>query len=94
MPDIETVHDDVHSRYLASLDGEVIGEAVYRDTAAGRIFTHSEINPAYEHQGFGTQMVRAALDDTRSAGLRPIGQCSMVRNFLAEHPDYAGAPRR
>ena len=67
MPDITTVHDDVHSRYLASLDGEVIGEAVYRDTEDGRIFTHSEINPAYEHQGYGTQMVRAALDDTRTA---------------------------
>ncbi|HEY8319546.1 MAG TPA: GNAT family N-acetyltransferase [Amnibacterium sp.] len=89
MPEITTVHDDVHSRYLASLDGEVIGEAVYRDTEDGRIFTHSEINPAFEHQGYGTQMVRAALDDTRSAGLKPIGQCSMVRNFLAEHPDYA-----
>jgi predicted GNAT family acetyltransferase len=89
MADIVTVHDEVHSRYLASLDGEVIGEVVYRDTADGRIFTHSEINPAYEHQGFGTQMVRAALDDTRTAGLKPIGQCSMVRNFLAEHPDYA-----
>ena len=71
-----------------ALDGEVIGEAVYRDTGDGRIFTHSEINPAFEHQGFGTQMVRAALDDTRAAGLKPIGQCSMVRNFLAEHPDY------
>jgi predicted GNAT family acetyltransferase len=94
MTEIETVHDEVHSRYLARLDGEIIGEAIYRDTGAGRIFTHSEIAPAFEHQGYGTQMVRAALDDTRSAGLRPIGQCSMVRNFLAEHPDYGGLPRR
>jgi uncharacterized protein len=89
MPDIEVTHDDVHSRYLASLDGEVIGELLYRDTGDGRIFTHSEIAPAHEHQGFGTQMVRSALDDTRTTGLRPIGQCSLVRNFLAEHPDYS-----
>ena len=94
MTEIETEHDEVHNRYLARLDGEIIGEAIYRDTGAGRIFTHSEIAPAFEHQGFGTQMVRAALDDTRAAGLRPIGQCSMVRNFLAEHPDYGGIPRR
>jgi predicted GNAT family acetyltransferase len=89
MPELETVHDDVHTRYLASLDGEVIGEVVYRDTGNGRIFIHSEIAPSHEHQGYGTRMVRAALDDTLAAGLKPIAQCSMVRNFLAEHPDYS-----
>ena len=59
------------------------------DTEEGRVFTHTEILPGHEHQGYGSRLVRAALDDTRSAGLKPIGRCSMVRNFLAEHPDYA-----
>ena len=88
MVDIATRHDAERKRYVALLDGNPIGEVVYRDTDEGRVFTHSEIVPEQEHQGFGTQMVRAALDDTRAAGIKPIGQCSMVRNFLAEHPDY------
>jgi len=94
MVDIATQHDAEHHRYVALLDGEPIGEAVYRDTEDGRVFTHSEIVPEQEHRGYGTQMVRAALDDTRAAGIKPVGQCSMVRNFLAEHPDYTRVPPR
>lgn len=89
MPEITATHDADRTRYVAVLDGEAIGEVVYRDTDEGRVFVHSEILPEHEHHGYGTQLVRAALDDTREAGLKPIGRCSMVRNFLAEHPDYA-----
>lgn len=88
MADIATRHEADGSRYVALLDDVVVGELVYRDTEEGRVFTHSEIVPEHQRQGYGTQMVRAGLDDTRAAGIRPIGQCPMVRNFLAEHPDY------
>jgi predicted GNAT family acetyltransferase len=89
MSDVSTEHDEANSRYLLSLDGEVIGEVRYRDSEGRRIFTHSEVLPPHEGHGYGTGMVRAALNDTRAAGLKPIGRCSMVRHFLAEHPDYA-----
>ncbi len=94
MADITTQHDAERRRYVALLDGEPIGELVYKDTEEGRVFTHSEIAPEHEHHGYGTQMVRAGLDDTRGEGIKPIGQCSLVRNFLAEHPDYARVPSR
>jgi hypothetical protein len=94
MADIATQHDAEHHRYVAVLEGVPIGELVYNDDPEGRIFVHSEIVPEQEHHGYGTRMVRAALDDTRAAGIRPIGQCSMVRNFLAEHPDYTRLPSR
>jgi predicted GNAT family acetyltransferase len=89
MSDVRTDHDEANSRYVLSLDGEAIGEVLYRDSEGRRLFTHSEVLPQHEHRGYGTRMVRAALDDTRAAGLKPIGRCSMVRNFLAEHPDYS-----
>ncbi|WP_375388288.1 GNAT family N-acetyltransferase [uncultured Amnibacterium sp.] len=94
MAEIATEHDASNHRYVAVLDGTPIGEVVYRDGEDGRVFTHSEIVPEHEHHGYGTQLVRAALDDTRAAGLKPIGRCSMVRNFLAEHPDYSRVPPR
>jgi hypothetical protein len=94
MAEITTQHDVEQHRYVALLDEEPIGELVYRDTEEGRVFVHSEIVPEHEHHGYGTQMVRAGLDDTRGAGIKPIGQCSLVRNFLAEHPDYARVPLR
>lgn len=94
MAEIATEHDTEHSRYVAVLDGEPIGELVYHDTEEGRVFTHSEIVAEHEHHGYGTQLVRGGLDDTRASGIRPIGRCSLVRNFLAEHPDYTRAPSR
>jgi uncharacterized protein len=94
MADIATEHDAEQHRYVALLDGTPIGEVLYRDAEEGRVFTHSEIVPEHEHHGYGTQLVRAALDDTRAAGIKPIGRCSMVRNFLAEHPDYTRVPSR
>jgi predicted GNAT family acetyltransferase len=94
MAEITTQHDTERRRYVALLDGDPIGELAYKDTEEGRVFTHSEIVPEHEHHGYGTQMVRAGLDDTRGAGIKPLGQCSMVRNFLAEHPDYARVPPR
>ncbi len=94
MAQITTEHESESHRYVALLDGEPIGELVYKDTEEGRVFVHSEIVPEHEHLGFGTQLVRAGLDDTRGAGIKPIGQCSMVRNFLAEHPDYTRATSR
>lgn len=92
MAEIATQHDAEHHRYVAVLEGVPIGELVYHDDSEGRIFTHSEIVPEHEHHGYGTQLVRAGLDDTRATGIRPIGRCSMVRNFLAEHPDYTRFP--
>ena len=89
MSDVRTDHDEARSRYLLSLDGEVIGEVVYRDAEGARIFTHSEVLPEHEGQGYGTRMVQAALDDTLAAGLKPVGRCSMVHHFLTEHPEYA-----
>jgi predicted GNAT family acetyltransferase len=89
MSDVRTDHDEAGSRYLLSLDGETIGEVVYRDSGTNRIFTHSEVVPEHEGHGYGTRMVQAALDDTRAAGLHPVGRCSMVRHFLEEHPEYA-----
>jgi predicted GNAT family acetyltransferase len=88
MSDVRTDHDEANSRYLLTLDGQEIGELVYREHDGARIFVHSEVLPEHEGQGYGTRMVQAGLDDTRAAGLRIVGRCSMVRHFLAEHPDY------
>ncbi len=91
MTDFTTRHDADAARYIAELDGQPIGEAAYRDADGQRVFTHTGIAPEHGGQGFGTRLVRAALDDTREAGLTPIGQCSMVQAFLDKHPEYARA---
>lgn len=94
MSDGSIEHDHDHGRYLFAVDGQVVGGTYYHDTSEGRIFTHTEVEPESQHHGYASQLIRAALEDTRNSGLKPIAQCPMVRNFLAEHPDLGVVRRR
>ncbi|MFD1721776.1 GNAT family N-acetyltransferase [Amnibacterium endophyticum] len=89
MAEITTEHDADGSRYVALLEGRPIGEARYTDGDGERTFTHTLIDKDQEGNGYGTSLIRAALDDTRGTGLTPVGQCPMVAHFLEKHPEYA-----
>ena len=77
-------------RYEALSDGAVAGYAEYQLTDELVVFTHTEVDPAYEGQGIGSALVRFALDDVRREGSRrvlPI--CPFVLAWIRRHPDYA-----
>ena len=63
--------------------------AVYRQQGDARVFTHTEVPPADEGKGLGAALVKAALDDTKAAGLRIVPACSFVVAFVRRHPEYA-----
>lgn len=90
-----TVRDDPgHHRFEAVGDsGAVAGVAVYRRHDDRVVFVHTEVDDAYEGQGVGSQLVRAALDEVRSEGLRVVAQCPFVREWIERHPDYADLTR-
>ena len=62
--------------------------AVYSRQGDRAIFTHTEVPRADEGKGLGSQLVRAALDDTRRQGLAIVAACSFVAAFLQRHPEY------
>jgi predicted GNAT family acetyltransferase len=80
-------HDAGRRRYELDADG---GTAVaeYHERDGARIFTHTEVPRPSEGRGIGSTLVRAALDDTRRAGLRIAPACSFVAAFVARHPEY------
>jgi predicted GNAT family acetyltransferase len=83
-------HNEAASRYeLDTPNGLAI--AVYREQAGSRVFTHTEVPPADEGHGFGAQLVKAALDDTRVHGLKIVPACSFVVAYVRRHPEYAGS---
>ena len=90
--EVTVLHEPQRHRYVLLIGDQLIGEALYRDAEGFRTFTHTEVVPEYEHHGLGTVLVRDALADSAASGVRSIGACSLVRTYLAEHPD-AGAPR-
>ena len=83
----QTAHVPEESRYTLTLDGQVIGYAQYTDTGTQRVFTHTVVEPEFGGRGFATQLVDAAIADTRASDKRIVGQCSMVAKWLTKHPE-------
>jgi uncharacterized protein len=76
------------SRFEIHVDGRLAGLAQYRMKDPGLIvFTHTEIDDAYEGRGLGSTLVRAALDASRDRGLAVRPDCPFVRAYIARHPD-------
>jgi uncharacterized protein len=93
----EVSHNPEQSRYEAHVDGALAGIAVYQLTDKLVVFTHTEVEPAYEGQGIGSALARFALDDVRSEGARKVlPLCPFIKAWIGHHPDYAdlvyGAP--
>jgi len=76
-------------RYEARLpDGAVAGFAEYLLAGEMVVFTHTEVDPAYEGKGVGGAIVRASLDHVRSRGLVVLPLCPFYQGWIHRHPDY------
>jgi uncharacterized protein len=75
------------SRYELRLGDRRIGLAAYRRRGDRIAFTHTEIDSACEGRGFGTRLVRAALDDARAHGLTIVPLCPFVAAIVRRHPE-------
>lgn len=75
-------------RFEVQLDGVTVGFTAYRDNGSERTFTHTEVDTAHEGRGLATQLIRAALDATRTAGLWVNPQCPAVRRFVEREAAY------
>ncbi|MCU1602839.1 MAG: hypothetical protein JWO22_3548 [Frankiales bacterium] len=74
--------------YEITVDGEHAGLAAFEEQPGVLVFTHTEIDDAFEGKGIGSQLARAALDDVRSRGLRVRPLCPFIRAWIDKHPDY------
>ena len=76
------------NRYELSVDGHLA--ATYYRIADGVItFVHTEVPDALAGRGVGGKLVKGALDQVRTAGLKVVPQCPFVRAYIEKHPDYA-----
>jgi len=84
-----TVADNADAlRFELRLSGQVAGYVTYRDLPSGRAFEHTVIAPEFEGLGLASQLIRHALAETGSAGLRVLPFCPFVRAYIQRHPDY------
>ncbi len=75
-------------RYEAWLADRMAGKAEYRIAGDRIIFFHTEIDPAFEGHGVGSQLAREALDDARLRGLRVTPKCPFIAAWIERHPEY------
>ena len=76
------------SRFEIHVDGQQAGFAQYRLKDGLVVFTHTEIDDAFEGRGLGSTLVRTALDTVRTRGLAVRPDCPFVRAYVARHPEY------
>jgi predicted GNAT family acetyltransferase len=76
-------------RYEVQVDGQLAGFANYRRRGGQVVFTHTEVDDAFEGQGLGSKLAKGALDDARSRGLRVVPQCPFIAEWIRRHADYA-----
>ncbi|QLY30162.1 GNAT family N-acetyltransferase [Nocardia huaxiensis] len=74
--------------YAITFDGERAGLTAYVDQGPDRIFFHTEVDDRFAGHGLGSTLIRAALEDTRAAGLRIVPICPFVAAYVKKHHDF------
>lgn len=75
-------------RFEAWSDGKLAGFASYVMRDGVIMFPHTEVDPAFEGQGVGGALARAALDEAAARGVRVRALCPFIAGWIARHPEY------
>lgn len=86
--DVSVRNNPDAGRYEITLDGNPAGFAEYRLKDTRVIFTHTEVDSAFEGHGLGSILAREALDDVRKRGLQAAPLCPFIVAYIRRHPEY------
>ena len=87
--DVVVTNNQGENRYEAHVGGDLAGFAAYQLTDELIVFTHTEVERAFEGQGIGSALARFALDDVRDAGTRKVlPLCPFIKGWIERHRDY------
>ena len=91
MSDVTVTRNEEAKRWEAHVGGELAGFAEYQTAPDLVVFTHTEVDPAFEGQGVGSALARHALDEVRAQGstqVLPI--CPFIKGWIHRHPEEYG----
>lgn len=75
-------------RFEILVDDALAGVAAYRLQPGVVVFTHTEVEQAFEGKGVGSALVRGALDQVRQRGDQVVAICPFVAGYIERHPEY------
>lgn len=85
--DLQVVNNEADGRFEVRL-GDHVAFTEYRLLKNGILFPHTEVPPAFEGQGVGGKLVRAAMAFARERGDVVMPVCPFVAGFITRHPEY------
>ncbi len=81
-------NNPAQQRYELEVDGHIA--ATYYKTANGVItFIHTEVPPELGGKGIGSRLIKGALEQVRSDGLKVIAECPFVKAYIEKHSEYS-----
>ncbi len=87
-PQIDVRDRPERARFEITLNEQRAGFAEYDLRDGEIVFTHTEVDEAFEGHGLGSRLARAALDDARARGLRVRPVCRFIASYIRRHPEY------
>lgn len=86
---IDTVNDNTEKhRFELEIDGH-LAAAYYERSGNVITFDHTEVPSELGGKGVGSSLIRGALDQVRTAGLKVVAQCPFVKAWIGKNPAYA-----
>ena len=86
MAEVRHLRDEFN--FVMLVEDEVAGYTEYRMGPGVRAFMHTIVDDKFRGQGLASQLVKWALDETRSEGLLVEPYCPFTRRYIQEHPEY------
>jgi hypothetical protein len=84
-----SIHEDLENHaYVAEIDGERAGLAVYHLRGDKKIFVHTEVDPSFGRRGVGSALAKYALDDTLALDQKIVPLCPFIAAWIGRHPEY------
>ena len=85
---IEVVDVPERHRFEIRVDGVRAGHVEYSRKGDRLIFTHTEIDDAYEGRGLGSKLASGALDAARATDHPVVPLCPFISSYIEKHPEY------
>jgi predicted GNAT family acetyltransferase len=66
--------------FLSRIEYKIMGNKIF--------LTHTEVPHELEGKGVGSKIVKAALEEVESRGLKLIPLCPFVASYIKRHPEW------
>ncbi len=86
--DVHVVNNAEASRYEAYIGVELAGFSDYRIRPDVIVFTHTEVDDAFEGKGVGSALARGALEDVRAHGGQIVPLCPFIAAYIRRHEEF------